>query len=249
MGIVHLGHDTVLDRPVALKELPAGLFGAKELIDRFRVEARALAKLAHPGIVQVYDLVDEPNAMFMAMELVEGGDLDQRIEASGATSAGEVARIGAALAEALRFAHERGVVHRDFKPQNVLMTPEGQPKITDFGIAKLAHGPKLTQTGAVMGTPAYMSPEQASGMVIDARTDVYALGITLYELATGKVPFEGETAAVLVQHLTETPAAPNVRGATLPEAIESLILRMLAKEPDARPTLHEVEATLRAGTS
>ncbi|MFW6023913.1 MAG: serine/threonine-protein kinase, partial [Myxococcota bacterium] len=235
MGVVYRARDTVLEREVALKELPSRLVRERSLAERFRIEARALAKLTHPGIVQVYDLVENDEGMWIAMELVSGGSLDAPLE-QGSPPLGEALRLGAEMADALAHAHSQGVVHRDFKPHNVLLTPEGRPKITDFGLAKVAReGPKLTQVGAIMGSPAYMSPEQAAGGDIDHRADAYAFGATLYQMLVGRCPFEGNTASILAAHITQPAPDPGDFGVELPAALRTLLASLLAKEPADRP--------------
>jgi hypothetical protein len=246
MGVVYRARDTVLDRVVALKELPAALKRSAELVERFRTEARVLARLTHPGIVQVFDLVEDAGGMWMALELVTGGSLDAVLERRGALPEGELLELGAAMAEALAYAHAEGVVHRDFKPHNVLLTAEGRPKVTDFGLAKLAQGPQLTQVGAVLGSPAYMSPEQASGREADARSDMYSFGVTLYQMATGALPFEGDTTSVLIQHITQPPPPPRERVADLPARLDALIVRLLEKDAALRfPDMASVAGALR----
>ncbi len=246
MGVVYDAQDSVLGRRVALKRLSrGGLRG--DAAERFRREARVLAQLEHPGIVQVYDLAEEPTGMWMAMERISGGGLDALIAREGKLALPRAAALGAALAETLAYAHGQEVVHRDFKPGNVLLTEAGEPKVTDFGLAKLvSEGPKLTQLGAVLGSPGYMSPEQASGEGdIDHRTDVYALGVTLFEMVTGRCPFEGDTASVLVAHLTKAPPMPSELGVATPPELEALLARLLAKNPDERPDLGAVAEELR----
>jgi eukaryotic-like serine/threonine-protein kinase len=246
MGIVHLAEDTVLGREVALKELPAHLMGSKELYERFRVEARALARLSHPGIVQVFDLVQGPSGSFMAMELVRGGSLDDKLVEGTPMSVGEVARLGAALARALEHAHASGVIHRDFKPQNVLITETGDPKVTDFGLAKMQEGPKLTQAGAMMGSPAYMSPEQATGGATDGKTDVYSLGVTLFQMAAGRLPFEESGPALFMAHLQAEPPRLETLNPEVPVELANLVAAMLAKAPSDRPELARVADVLDA---
>jgi len=249
MGVVFRALDSVLERTVALKQLPRQLVTNPVLAERFRTEAKVLARLAHPGIVQVFDLVENDEGMFMAMELVHGGSLDGVLVLKGALPIAEVGRLGATMAEALGYAHAQGVVHRDFKPGNVLLADDGTPKITDFGLAKIAReGPKLTQEGAVLGSPAYMSPEQAAGGVADRAADVYSFGVTLYEMATGRCPFEGESiASVLSAHITQPPPEPSSVGVEVPAPLAALLQQMLAKSPGDRPSdLAAVAATLRS---
>jgi serine/threonine protein kinase len=237
MGVVYDAEDTVLGRRVALKLLKRGRL-AVDADERFRREARALAQLEHPGIVQIFDLAEEPTGMWMAMERVSGGSLDALIAKEGKLDLSRAATMGAALADTLAYAHRQNVIHRDFKPANVLVTESGGLKITDFGLAKLAaEGPKLTQLGAVLGSPGYMSPEQASGDgAIDHRTDVYAFGVTLFEMVTGRCPFEGDTASVLAAHITKVPPAPSDMGVTVPEQLEALLAKLLSKDPSERPS-------------
>jgi serine/threonine-protein kinase len=169
---------------------------------------------------------------------VSGGSLDALIAKEGKLDLSRAATMGAALADTLAYAHRQNVIHRDFKPANVLVTESGGLKITDFGLAKLAaEGPKLTQLGAVLGSPGYMSPEQASGDgAIDHRTDVYAFGVTLFEMVTGRCPFEGDTASVLAAHITKVPPAPSDLGVTVPEQLEALLAKLLSKDPSERPS-------------
>jgi len=234
-GVVFRATDEVLQRDVALKQLP--LSGTEEEIARFQREARVLAMLSHPHIVQVFDLVEHNGHLWMAMELVERGDLAALLKQSGPMAVADAVALAARIADALEYAHERGVVHRDLKPANVLMADARTPKVTDFGLAKIATGTAHTLEGAVMGSPHYMSPEQADGNAVDHRTDVYALGIILHQMIAGSVPFTGELASVLAQHVRR-PAPPLASRATrepVPPALDALVSRMLAKSPDQRP--------------
>ncbi len=240
MGVVYRARDSVLGRQVALKELPVSRTLNETLISRFRQEARALAQLTHANIVQVYDLVEEGETRRIAMELVEGDDLSARIKKDGAMSVEEALPLLTSMAQALVYAHERGVVHRDFKPHNVLIDASGQPKITDFGMAKLSAGPELTQEGAIMGSPSYMSPEQASGKPTDKQTDVYSLAVTIFEMLSGTQPFTGATMKVLLSHVNDPPP----RLEEVPSKLAILVVEMMAKDPGDRPSMPEVVSRL-----
>jgi serine/threonine-protein kinase len=243
MGVVYLARDKVLGRAIALKALPPNFIRDDNLTTRFRQEARALAQMTHANIVQVYDLVEEGDDLLIAMELVAGRNLAEHIQEQDRMSVDQALATGISMAEAMAYAHERGVVHRDFKPQNVLMNEQGQPKITDFGLAKISQSPKLTGSGAVIGSPAYMSPEQASGKPVDARSDIYSLGITLYEMLAGKPPFEGGTAEILIKHLLEPPPPISEFVENIPQDLEKLISDLLVKDPEQRVADMDTVAT------
>ncbi len=236
MGIVFLAHDSVLDRTIALKQLPTYLSHEERLVARFQQEARALARLNHPNIVQVYDFIQTREQCWIAMEYVDGEELQEMLGRLGALQAEEAIRLGIQMAEALDYAHEHGVIHRDFKPANILMTCGGTPKITDFGLAKLVQSSLRTQEGAILGSPAYMSPEQAQGKPLDTRADIYALGVTLFKVMTNRFPFEGDLETVIAQKLMKDPPPPSRFNGQIPETFDRLVTQMLAKEPDARPT-------------
>lgn len=240
MGIVHLAEDENLHRDVALKELPAVFMHSEVMAERFRVEARALARLSHPGIVQVYDLIETGEGSFMAMEFVRGGPLDEYLNGKLPLSLDEFRRLAPPIARALQHAHEAGVIHRDLKPANILISEEGEPKITDFGLAKMHEGPKLTQAFTIMGSPAYMSPEQASGEIADARSDIYSLGCTFFEMITGRLPFETSGPQLLLSHLNDEPPRVSELRPELPAGLAAIVDRMLAKPPEDRPSLDEV---------
>ncbi|MBJ7456791.1 MAG: serine/threonine protein kinase, partial [Thermoleophilia bacterium] len=207
MAAVWSATDTVLGRPVAVKRLHAGLLADAEHAERFRREAMLVARLSHPNLVHLLDRGDDPEGPYLVMELVEGENLKTRVRREGALDPDDAARICAQVGRALAYAHAQGVVHRDIKAQNVLITPDGGVKLADFGIARLMepdgqHG--LTRTDMLMGSADYLSPEQADGRPVDARTDVYSLGILLYECLTGALPFRGEGfVAVAMKHCSE----------------------------------------------
>jgi len=236
MGIVYRGYDPVLAREIALKtvDLSPTLTPAERdaFLARFFQEARIAAKLLHPNIVVTHDAAaDERTSVpFIAMELVSGGSLADRLEREGKPPWREAARLVVLLARALDYAHREGVVHRDVKPANVLLTPEGVPKIADFGIAKLADA-HLTTTGAVVGTPYYMSPEQLEAGEVDGRSDLFSLGSLFYALLAGKPPFTGpDLAAITRQVLFKNPEPP----AGIPPALDGVLARAFAKEPRDR---------------
>ena len=247
MSTVYRAHDSMLERKVALKILHQRFGDDEEYVERFRREARAVAQLAHPNIVTVIDRAEDAGRQFIVFEYVEGDDLKQMIDKAGPLPIDQVVELGREIAAALAFAHERGIVHRDVKPQNVLLS-EGRAKVTDFGIARsldVEHG--VTQTGTVLGTSNYIAPEQASGQPIDDRSDVYSFGVVLFELLTGTVPFEGESfVAVALQHINE-PAPPVLeRRPDTPPRLARLVDDMLAKDHDARPSMDEVAGELDA---
>jgi serine/threonine-protein kinase len=253
MAIVWEAKDALLDRHVALKLLTPQLGDDLEFLERFRREARAAAKLSHPNIVPIFDVGEdaETHTPFIVMELVEGGNLKDRIRAAAPLSNDEVRSIGVALASTLEYAHRRGIIHRDVKPQNVLLGDDGRPRLTDFGIAQAMSSTGLTRTGAVMGSVHYLAPELVRGRQALPQSDVYALGAVLYEMATGRVPFEGETdLAIAVAHVEETPAAPRALNAHLAPDLERSILRALAKSPEQRfLSATELASELRDGIS
>ncbi len=236
MGIVYRAEDTRLHRVVALKVLAPQHAHDPELRARFLREAQAVARLNHRGIVQVYDLIDSPNGCRIAMEFVRGPALSDLTNRQP-QAISDVLRWGADIADALASAHEQNVIHRDLKPANVLMAELTHPKITDFGLARLTDhiDNHTTQIGTVMGSPAYMSPEQAAGHVVDARSDIYAFGILLYELIAGRPPFTGDSSQVMAAQITRTPDDIREKRADIPEPLALLIMALLRKEPDFRP--------------
>ena len=246
MGTVHLGEDMVLGRRVAVKELAGPLASMPEVRERFRREARALARISSPHVVQVFDLYQEGDRQFLSMELCEGDSLAARLRESGRLSAQEAARLGAQIAEGLASAHGRGVIHRDLKPANVLFSGD-DIKVADFGLARMGDS-AMTQEGAVMGTPTYMAPEQTRGAAVDARADLYALGCVLFEMLSGKPPYSGAVREVLLAHASPAPPpALDPAGIGAPEELCALVSRLLAKDPEARPdAAKDVAEALRA---
>ena len=248
MAEVFRARDLLLDRPVALKVLFPEFATDRSFVERFRREARSAANLNHPNIVSIYDWGQEDGTYFIVMEYVEGRSLRQMIREDGPVPAKQAAQIGADIAAALAFAHKNGVIHRDVKPGNVLIDPTGQVKVTDFGIARGGDAQEaLTQTGAVMGTATYFSPEQAQGRPIDPRSDVYALAVVLYEMVVGRPPFYNENpVAVAYQHVRERPIPPRQRNPNVPAPYEAIVLKGLAKNPVNRyASAEELRADLR----
>jgi len=253
MARVYLARDLLLDRPVALKVLFPELSVDESFVQRFRREARAAANLSHPNIVSIYDWGQGERTYYIVMEYVDGETLSARIR-RGALSPDQAAIVGIATSAALAFAHRRQVIHRDVKPGNVLIDRSGQVKVADFGIARaVGVAEDLTQAGAVMGTATYFSPEQAQGQAVDARGDVYSLGVVLYEMVVGSPPFQGDTpVAIAYKHVREAPEPPRARNPAVPAALEAIILKALAKDPaDRYQSAEELRADLerfRAGT-
>ncbi|HEX5271534.1 MAG TPA: serine/threonine-protein kinase, partial [Gemmataceae bacterium] len=235
MGVVYKARHIKFDRLVALKMILAGDHAAAAETVRFLAEARAVARLQHPNIVQVHETGEQDGRPYLALELVEGGSLAARLK-QHTPSDKEAAQLVATLAEAVRHAHERGVVHRDLKPANVLLTADGTPKVADFGLAKTLGAGEHTVSGTVLGTPGYMAPEQAAGARdVGPAADVYALGAILYEMLTGRRPFQGETfveALLLVQD--QPPERPRVHNPRVDRSLEAICLKCLAKDPRER---------------
>jgi eukaryotic-like serine/threonine-protein kinase len=259
MGVVYEAEDLTLGRRVALKFLPSELSKEASTLERFLLEARSASALNHPGICTIYAVETDGDHSFIAMELLEGESLDQKLSAAP-LPLDRVLEIGAQLADALDAAHSKGIVHRDIKPANIFIGPRGQPKILDFGLAKLTRardhametvategGPvpgHLTRPGSTVGTVAYMSPEQARGEDLDPRTDLFSLGIVLYQMATGALPFPGKTSAVIFHALLDRePAPPTQLNPGLPPKLEEIIGKALEKDPDLR---YQTAADLRS---
>ncbi len=235
MAIVYRAQDTLLQRPVTVKVLRGELAADDNVVRRFRREAQAAASLSHPNIVGVYDVGRQDEIHYIVMEYIEGKTLKEEITERGPLQPEEAVRVGRQICEALRHAHAHHIIHRDVKPHNVLITPEGRIKIGDFGIAGAATGGTVTYPGALLGTVYYFSPEQAQGRYGDERSDLYALGVVLYEMLTGRVPFEGESpVSVALKHIREAAPSPRELNPRVSPAAERVVMKAMAKESERR---------------
>src|SRR3954468_10953335 len=237
MARVYRGRDLRLNRQVAIKVLHSHFASDANFLQRFHHEAQAAANLRHPNIVDVYDVGQDADMHYIVMEYVAGSDLKALLMRNGALPIEQAVYVGECVANGLEAAHRIGMVHRDIKPQNIIVGEQGQVKITDFGIAKSSLSTALTETGVTFGTADYISPEQARGQPATPRSDIYSLGVTLYETLTNRLPFSGDSSiAVAMQHVSADPPPPRMYNPRIPPQLESLVLRALSKEPDARPT-------------
>ena len=236
MARVYRGRDLRLNRRIAVKVLHSHYASDPGFLQRFHHEAQAAANLRHPNIVDVYDVGLDGDVHYIVMEYVDGSDLKALLARGGPLPIDQAVAIAEAVASGLSAAHRVGLVHRDIKPQNIIVGPGGQVKITDFGIAKSALSTAMTETGVTFGTADYISPEQARGQPATPRSDIYSLGVTLYEMLTGRLPFSGESSiAVAMQHVGEEPPPLRMLNPRIPPALEALTLRAMSKDPDARP--------------
>ncbi len=238
MARVYRARDELLGREVALKVLSERLSSDRSFVERFRREAQNAAGLNHPNIVALYDYGDEDNRYFIVMELIEGRSLSEVLDEDGALMPERAAEIARDTANGLGRAHDAGLVHRDIKPHNIMITNNGQTKVTDFGIARALGGDAeatMTQTGMVIGTAAYLSPEQAQGNPVDARSDVYSLGCVLHETLTGDTPFSGDTPlSIAYKHVRENPERASEVNSDVPEALDAIVMKAMSKNPDNR---------------
>jgi serine/threonine-protein kinase len=248
MSTVYKAVQISLERTVAIKEIHPNFSTSPELIARFEREARAVGLLSHPCIVQIHDYIHQDDTHFMVMEFIEGVNLKSAIERRERLAPEEAASVGVRVSAALAYAHAAGIIHRDIKPSNILLTRDGQVKVVDFGIARLEEGEELTRTGAFVGTPAYMSPEQILGERLDGRTDIFSLGVVLYEALAGDKPFsEDAGASVQSRILKSAPASLRRRSRQMPRQIERIVMRCLEKQRDRRfGSMSELNLALRA---
>ena len=238
MGVVYEARDPNIGRVVALKVLRQDRITTEKFVNRFLKEAKVVGRLSHPRIVTIYDVGEDQGTIYIAMEFLEGIPLSDLIN-NKRFDADEVVELGIQIASALEYAHQKGVVHRDIKPSNIIVSPDGQIKITDFGIAHIedATATLQTQAGEIMGTPAYMSPEQVQGNPVDCRSDLFSLGIILYELSTGTRPFGGEgkgMATIFNEIMLVTPHEPHKESPPIPKGLSKIIMKALEKEPGKR---------------
>ncbi|HUC40679.1 MAG TPA: protein kinase [Gemmatimonadales bacterium] len=241
MGVVYRAFDRELQEPVAIKTLkPEAMAGGSAALDRFKQEIRLARKIAHRNVVRTYDLGEQNGMYYLTMEYVEGTSLKQLIVSRGNLPVSVTLTVGKQVCRALEVAHAEGVIHRDIKPQNIVVEPSGFLKVMDFGIARLANPPKgkgLTEAGTSIGTPDYMSPEQLAGAELDPRSDLYSAGVVLFECLTGRVPFEADTTwALVAKHLEEQPPDPRSLNGEVPPELAAVILRAMAKKPGDRYT-------------
>jgi eukaryotic-like serine/threonine-protein kinase len=248
MSSVFKARDTLLERRVALKVLHQHFTEDDQYVERFRREARAVASLSHPNIVTILDRGEDEGRQFLVFELVEGRTLKEVLDEEGRLPVARALEIAIQVARGLGFAHEHGLVHRDVKPQNVILNGDGRAKVTDFGIARSLEVEGVTQSGAVLGTSNYIAPEQASGRPVDRTTDVYSLGVVLFELLTGEVPFPGESfVAVAMQHVSEPPPSVLEVRPDVPVRVARAVDRALEKDPaDRFPTMDAFAGELQA---
>jgi serine/threonine-protein kinase len=234
MAAVYRAHDELLDRSVAVKILRSQFTNDDEFVTRFRREAQAAARLSHPNIVNVYDVGQDKEVYYIVMEYVSGKTLKEWIT-NGPLSVEAAVKIALEIAEALEHAHQNNLVHCDIKPHNILMTKAGRIKVTDFGIARAVSSATMTHTGTIMGSVHYFSPEQAKGAAIDAKSDIYSLGVVMYEMLTGEVPFTGENPiSIALKHLQEEPRSPRGINPEIPPLLEAIVLKAMAKDVDLR---------------
>ena len=245
MADVCKAQDKLLDRAVAVKILHQQYANDAEFVEKFRREATAAAKLAHPNIVNIYDVGEDGGSQYIVMEYVSGPTLKEVIQQKGCLEPIEAVRIAKEIASALESAHRNNLVHCDIKPHNILVMPDGHIKVTDFGIARAVSASTMTYSGSVMGSVHYFSPEQAKGTVITTKSDVYSLGVVLYEMLTGQLPFNGETSvSIALKHLQEEPVPIRQLNPSIPPVLEAIVQKAMSKDPADRPNSTELYADL-----
>ena len=246
MANVYLAEDEVLGRRVAIKILNDRHAGDEQFVERFRREAKNAASLSHPNIVSIYDRGEAEGTYYIAMEYLDGRSLKELIVARGPAPIHLAVDYARQILAAIRFAHRHGIVHRDIKPHNVLVDGEGRLKVTDFGIAR-AGVSQMTEAGSIIGTAQYLSPEQAKGAPVDQTSDLYSVGVVLYELLTGEVPFTGDTPVeIAMKHLSTVPEPPSSKRADIPRDLDMVVMRALGKDPSERyQSAEEMDADLR----
>ena len=245
MADVYKAQDKLLDRSVAVKILHQQYANDAEFVEKFRREATAAAKLAHPNIVNIYDVGEDGGSQYIVMEYVSGPTLKEVIQQKGCLEPIEAVRIAKEIASALESAHRNNLVHCDIKPHNILVMPDGHIKVTDFGIARAVSASTMTYSGSVMGSVHYFSPEQAKGTVITTKSDVYSLGVVLYEMLTGQLPFNGETSvSIALKHLQEEPVPIRQLNPSIPPVLEAIVQKAMSKDPADRPNSTELYADL-----
>src|SRR5262245_31502142 len=249
MGAVYRSFHPQLNRPVAVKVMLANVAADPQAHQRFLREAQVVAMLSHPNIVNIFDVDIQDNQPYIVMDFADGGSLAAQLQA-GPLSLDQALDLAIPLADALEYAHRQGVIHRDLKPANVLLRADGSPVLADFGLARplqVLSDAQITATGALLGTLVYMAPEQFSGRAADTRADIDAFGVMLFEMLTGRIPFDGDSAQIMYGHLQQPPPAPRQLNPALPAPVERLVLQMLAKDPAARPqNMAEVAAALHS---
>ncbi|TGV26645.1 Stk1 family PASTA domain-containing Ser/Thr kinase, partial [Mesorhizobium sp. M00.F.Ca.ET.186.01.1.1] len=250
MAIVYKARDLILNRPVAVKVLRSQFGTDEDFVNRFRREAQAVASLSHPNVVGVYDVGQEGDTHYMVMEYIEGYTLKEVIIQRGALPVEEAVRIAEQICDALDHAHQNQIIHRDIKPHNIMIGKNGRVKVTDFGIARAVTSATITHTNAMLGSVHYFSPEQARGGITGEKSDIYSLGIVLYEMVTGELPFSGDSPiSVALKHLQEPLPEPRQVNPNIPQSVENVILKALVKDPflryaSAREMLEDLETCL-----
>lgn len=253
MAIVYRARDTLLNRTVALKVLRSQFGNDDDFVARFHREAQAAASLSHPNVVNIYDIGQDDEMYYIVMEYIEGMTLKQYINEHAPLDMNKAVDIGMQICDALDHAHQNELIHRDIKPHNILINKYGRIKVTDFGIARAVSSVTITHTGSVLGSVHYFSPEQAKGIAAGAKSDLYSLGVVLYEMLTGELPFSGDSPiSVALKHLQESYVAPRKLRPEIPQSLENVIIRAMAKEPmyryeSAREMLEDLQTAL-AGT-